>query len=213
MAFRDREDAGRRLAARLAHLAGARPVVLGVPRGGVPVAAQVARALRAPLGVVGVRKVGAPVQPELAIGAVAEGDVAVIDREAARRTGVGPEELTRLVADRRAELAARMRALRGDDPGPDLRDRTAVIIDDGFATGLSDLAAVEAVRRLGAVRVVVAAPVGSDSAVAMLDDAADACVCALVPRRFGSVGRWYTDFEPVGDEEVRTLLADAAGAG
>jgi putative phosphoribosyl transferase len=207
MAFRDREDAGRRLAARLGHLAGARPVVLGVPRGGVPVAAEVARALRAPLGVVGVRKVGAPIQPELAIGAVAEGDVAVIDRETARRTGVGPEEVKRLVAERRAELVERMQALRGDAPGPDVRNRTVVIVDDGLATGLSDLAAVEAVRRLGASRVVVAAPVGSDSAVAMLDDAADACVCVLVPRRFGSVGRWYADFEAVGDEEVRALLA------
>ena len=131
MAFRDREDAGRRLAARLGHLAGARPVVLGVPRGGVPVAAEVARALRAPLGVVGVRKVGAPIQPELAIGAVAEGDVAVIDRETARRTGVGPEEVKRLVAERRAELAERMQALRGDAPGPDVRHRTVVIVDDG----------------------------------------------------------------------------------
>ena len=121
MAFRDRADAGRRLAARLGHLAGGRPVVLGVPRGGVPVAAEVARSLRAPLGVIGVRKVGAPIQPELAIGAVAEGDVAVIDREAARLTGVGPEELERLVAARRAELAERLRALRGDAPGPDLR--------------------------------------------------------------------------------------------
>jgi putative phosphoribosyl transferase len=207
MAFRDREDAGRRLGARLGHLVGGRPVVLGVPRGGVPVAAEVARALRAPLGVVGVRKVGAPIQPELAIGAVAEGDVAVIDREAARRAGVGPQELERLIAERRAELAERLRALRGDAPGPDLRGRTAVIVDDGLATGLSDLAAVEAVRRLGASRVVVAAPVGSDSAVAMLGDAADACVCVIVPRRFGSVGRWYADFEPVGDDEVRAHLA------
>jgi predicted phosphoribosyltransferase len=151
--------------------------------------------------------VGAPIQPELAIGAVAEGDVAVIDREAARRAGVGPQELERLVAERRAELAERLRALRGDTPGPDLRGRTAVIVDDGLATGLSDLAAVEAVRRLGASRVVVAAPVGSDSAVAMLGDAADACVCVLVPRRFGSVGRWYADFEPIGDDEVRAHLA------
>jgi putative phosphoribosyl transferase len=210
MAFRDREDAGRRLAARLGHLAGGSPVVLGVPRGGVPVAAEVARRLRAPLGVIGVRKVGAPIQPELAIGAVAEGDVAVIDREAARRTGVGPEELQRLVADRRAELAERLVALRGDTTVPDVRERTAVIVDDGLATGLSDLAAVEAVRRLGAARVVVAAPVGSDSAVAMLGAAADDCVCVLVPRRFGSVGRWYADFEAVGDEEVLALLRAAA---
>ena len=209
MAFRDRADAGRRLAARLGHLAGGRPVVLGVPRGGVPVAAEVARSLRAPLGVVGVRKVGAPIQPELAIGAVAEAGVAVIDHDAARRTGVGPEELERLVAATRAELADRLRALRGDAAGLDLRDRTAVIVDDGLATGLSDLAAVEAVRRLGAARVVVVAPVGSDSAVAMLGAAADACICAVVPRRFGSVGRWYADFEPVSDEEVRALLRDA----
>ena len=111
MAFRDRADAGRRLAALLGDLAGGATVVLGVPRGGVPVAAEVARALRAPLDVVPVRKVGAPILPELAIGAVAEGGVAVVDREAARRAGVGPDELARLVDARRAELAERVRAL------------------------------------------------------------------------------------------------------
>ncbi len=211
MAFRDRADAGRRLAALLGDLAGEGAVVLGVPRGGVPVAAEVARALGAPLDVAVVRKVGAPVQPELAIGAVAEGDVALVDRAAAARVGVSPAELERLVAGRRAEVAARVRALRGDAPPADLRGATAVIVDDGLATGLSDLAAVESARERGAARVVVAAPVGSEQAVAMLREAAGDCVCVLVPGRFGSVGRWYGDFGPVSDDEVRAILAAARG--
>jgi putative phosphoribosyl transferase len=207
MAFRDRADAGRRLAALLGGLTAERVVVLGVPRGGVPVAAEVARALGAPLDVVVVRKVGAPVQPELAIGAVAEGGVALVDRAAAEHVGVSPAELERLVAARRAEVAARVRALRGDIAPPDLSGATAVIVDDGLATGLSDLAAVESARERGAARVVVAAPVGSEQAVAALRGAADDCVCVLVPGRFGSVGRWYGDFAPVSDHDVRAALA------
>jgi putative phosphoribosyl transferase len=209
MAFRDRVDAGRQLAARLQDLAGGGTVVVGVPRGGVPVAAEVARALGAPLDVVPVRKVGAPILPELAIGAVAEGGIALVDREAARGVGVRPEELEALVAARRAELAERVRDLRGDAPPPDLRGRTAVVVDDGLATGLSDLAAVESVRGRGAARVVVAAPVGSDTAVALLETAADAVVCVVVPRRLGSVGRWYVDFDAVSDDEVLGLLRGA----
>jgi putative phosphoribosyl transferase len=213
MGFRDREDAGRRLAALLRDVAdgGGRAVVLGVPRGGVPVAAEVARELGAPLDVVVVRKVGAPAQPELAIGAVAEGGVAFVDREAARRAGVAPGELEGLVAGRRAEVDARVRALRGDAAARDLDGATAVIVADGLATGLSDLAAVASARGRGAGRVIVAAPVGSEGAVALFRAEADECVCALVPRRFGSVGRWYADFAPVPDEEVRALLARQAG--
>lgn len=212
MAFRDRADAGRRLAALLGDLAGEGAVVLGVPRGGVPVAAEVARALGAPLDVAVVRKIGAPIQPELAIGAVAEGGVALVDRGAAARVGVSPAELERLVAARRAEVEARVRALRGDAPPPDLRGATVVIVNDGLATGLSDLAAVASARERGAARVVVAAPVGSEQAVAMLAAEAGDCVCAVVPRRFGSVGRWYLDFGAVSDDEVRALLADAGAA-
>ena len=211
MAFRDRQDAGRRLATRLAGLRGPRTVVLGVPRGGVPVAAEVARAIGAPLDLVVVRKVGAPIQPELAIGAVAEGDGEVVDRDAARSVGAATGEGELLVADRRAELEARVRALRGDAPPRDLAGAVAVIVDDGLATGLSDLAAVASARGRGAARVVVAAPVGSPQAVEMLAADAGECICALIPRRFGSVGRWYDDFEPVSDDEVRALLA-AGGA-
>jgi putative phosphoribosyl transferase len=215
MAFRDRADAGRQLAGRLRDLAGGDTIVLGVPRGGVPVAAEVARAIGAPLDLVPVRKVGAPILPELAIGAVAEGGVALVDREAASEAGVGDDELARLVEARRAELRDRIEALRGPDPPADLRGLTAVIVDDGLATGLTDLAAVESARLRGAARVIVAAPVGSDTAVAMLDRAADGCVCVVVPRRLGSVGRWYGDFEPVSDEVVLRLLRppDPATAG
>ncbi|MGE0028525.1 MAG: phosphoribosyltransferase [Thermoleophilia bacterium] len=213
MTFRDRQDAGRRLATRLARLGGPGTVVLGVPRGGVPVAAEVARAIGAPLDLVVVRKIGAPIQPELAIGAVAEGGVVRVDREAARRVGVPPAEVERLVADRQGELEGRVRALRGDAPPRDLAGAVAVVVDDGFATGLSDLAAVASARRRGAARVVVAAPVGSPQAVEMLTAEAGECACALIPWRFGSVGRWYDDFGPVSDDEVRALLAagDAPG--
>lgn len=207
MTFRDRQDAGRRLATRLTRLRGPRTVVLGVPRGGVPVAAEVARAIGAPLDLVVVRKVGAPIQPELAIGAVAEGGVALVDREAARRVGAAPVEVERLVAGRRAELEATVRALRRDAPPRDLAGAVAVIVDDGLATGLSDLAAVASARGRGAARVVVAAPVGSSQAVEMLAADAGDCVCALIPRHFGSVGRWYDDFGPVSDDQVRALLA------
>jgi putative phosphoribosyl transferase len=208
MGFRDREDAGRRLAALLRDVPDGRAVVvLGVPRGGVPVAAEVARRLAAPLDLVVVRKIGAPSQPELAIGAVAEGGVAFVDREAARRAGVEEAELERLVAGRRAEVAARVRALRAGAAPSDLVGVTAVIVDDGLATGLSDLAAVASARDRGAGRVIVAAPVASEQALALFRAEADDCVCALVPRRFGSVGRWYDDFASVSDDEVRALLA------
>lgn len=213
MGFRDRRDAGRRLAALLRDVAGDGGrdgvVVLGVPRGGVPVAAEVARELGVPLDVVVVRKVGAPAQPELAIGAVAEGGVAFVDRESARLAGVAPGELDALVAQRRAEMEERVRVLRGDAAPRDLDGATAVIVDDGLATGLSDLAAVASARGRGAGRVIVAAPVASAQAVALFRAEADDCVCALVPRRFGSVGRWYDDFGTVSDEEVRALLAES----
>lgn len=207
MGFHDRRDAGRRLAALLRDVAGDRAVVLGVARGGVPVASEVARELGVPLDVVVVRKVGAPTQPELAIGAVAEGGVAFVDRESARLAGVAPAELERLVASRRAEVEERVRALRGDVPARDLDGATALIVDDGLATGLTDLAAVASARGRGAGRVIVAAPVASEQALALFRAEADDCVCALVPRRFGSVGRWYDDFAAVSDEEVRALLA------
>ena len=185
--------------------------MLGVPRGGVPVAAEVARALGAPLDVAVVRRSGT-LQPELAIGAVAEGGVALVDRGAAARVGVSPAELERLVAARRAEVEARVRALRGDAPPPDLRGATVVIVDDGLATGLSDLAAVASARERGPRGWWWPRQSGPSRPSRCCAAEAGDCVCAVVPRRFGSVGRWYLDFGAVSDDEVRALLADAGAA-
>jgi predicted phosphoribosyltransferase len=211
-AFDDRRDAGRRLAGLLGHLAPEAPVVLGLPRGGVPVAAEVSAALEAPLDVIVVRKLGAPSHPELAIGAVAEGGSLVVDPLLAEHAGVSAEELDRVLARERGELRRRIAALRALRPPADLRGGTAVVVDDGLATGLTVLAAVRAARRRGADRVVVAAPVGSAEAVALLGREADEVVCHTVPRALVGVGRWYRDFSPVPDDEVLALLAGKATA-
>ena len=210
--FDDRREAGRRLAARLGHLAGQRPVVLGLPRGGIPVAAEVAAALGAPLDIVVVRKLGAPADPELAVGAIAEGGSLVVDALLAEHAGVTGEDLDRMLAREREELRRRSRRLRGSRPPADLRGRTALVVDDGLATGLTAVAAARAARRRGAARVVVAAPVGSAQAVALLGPAADEVVCHTVPRGLDGVGRWYRDFSPVPEEEVEALLAGESAA-
>jgi len=175
--FTDRRDAGRQLAAELPCLDLDDPVVVALPRGGVPVAYEVARVLGAPLDVLGVRKLGAPGQPEFAIGAIAEEDVSVLDPETARRTGTTEAVLERTIRLEPAELRRRVRAYRGERPPVPLSGRTAIVVDDGLATGLTVLAAVRAVRRRGAARVVVAAPVGSAQAIALLRSEADKVVC------------------------------------
>jgi putative phosphoribosyl transferase len=204
--FEDRHDAGRRLAAELAGLELDRPVVLAIPRGGVPVAAQVCRALDAPLEILAVRKLGAPGNPELGVGAIAEGGTCVLDGESARRVGMTKELLADAVDREVRELERRVRDYRGRRPVPELEGRTVVIVDDGLATGLTDLAAVRSARGRGAARVVVAVPVGTTSAISLLEEEADAVVCLLVPEVLGGVGAWYADFEPVGEDEVQRLL-------
>ena len=205
--FRDRREAGRQLGERLARLAVDEPLVLGLLRGGVPVAIEVAHALGAPLDLLAVRKLGAPGNPELAVGAVAEGGTGVLDRQLARHLGLTGERLERIVARETQELERRVARLRDGRPPRDVGGRTVVVVDDGLATGLSDLAAVEALRTRGAGRIVVAAPVASREAVALLSEAADEVVCVTVPERLLSVGRWYRDFEQVSDAEVLALLA------
>lgn len=210
--FEDRNDAGRQLAELLVGFADEHPIVLGLPRGGVPVAAQVAHALGAPLDVLTVRKLGAPANPELAIGAVAEDGSTVLDTATVRQLGVTEQELERIIARERHELARRVARFRGAREPVDVHGATVIVVDDGLATGLSDLAAVRALRRRGAGRIIVAAPVGSPQAVTMLGEAADEVVCHTIPRDLYGVGRWYRDFAQVSDDEVLAWLAAAGTA-
>jgi len=207
--FEDRTDAGRRLTAELLGLRGERPLVFGLPRGGIPVAAEVAGGLQAPLEVLVVRKLGAPGNRELAIGAVAEGGTAIVDRALAARVGLTAHALEKVLEREGRELRRQVRRFRDDFAPVDVRGYTALIVDDGLATGLSDLAAVRALRSRHAGRIVVAAPVASPEAVRMLRGEADEVHCHTVPSRLLGVGHWYEDFSPVSDEEVLALLARA----
>lgn len=205
--FADRADAGRELARAVAERVGERDVVvLALPRGGVPVAAEVARVLGAPFDVFVVRKLGAPGAPELAMGAIANGGARVLNDGVLRRLAVPPEEVERVAAREQVELARRLRAYRGDRPPVDVRGRTVVLVDDGLATGATALAAVAAVRGLQPARVVVAVPVGAPDACARVAAAADALVCARTPEHFGAVGLHYADFAQTSDAEVQRLL-------
>lgn len=206
MVFSDRREAGRRLAERLRHLAGDDPVVVALPRGGVPVAVEVAHALGAPLDILAVRKLGAPGHPELAVGAVAEGNVGVLDQRMVGVTSLSDDDLDATLERESAELERRVDVYRAACTPVDLEDRVVIIVDDGLATGLTDLAAVRALRARGARRIVVAAPVGSRAATELLGTEADDVVCAFIPRDLRSVGQWYADFGEVGDDEVLALL-------
>lgn len=205
VAFADRIEAGRLLAQQLARFRGPDLVVLGLPRGGVPVAAQVARELGAPLDVIVVRKLGVPYQPELAMGALGEDGVRVIDEEILRLAGVRPEDVVRVEARERAELEDRVRRFRPGRPRLDLTGRIALLIDDGIATGSTARAACLVARHLGARRVIVAAPVGAPGVEHRLPDA-DEVVCLAEPPGFTAVGNHYRDFSPTSDEEVVALL-------
>jgi putative phosphoribosyl transferase len=210
--FADRRDAGRRLAEILKELDQANPIVIALPRGGVPVAGEIARALDAPLEILAVRKIGAPGRPEFGIGAIAEDGTRVIDEEAIAVLGVRNGELEQIVSRERAELDRRVLAYREERPPPDFRDRTVVIVDDGAATGLTVTAAIRAVRRHKPRRIVLAVPVCSSEALAVLRDEADQVVCLRVPRRLRSVGNWYRDFAQVSDAEVIAELRRPAKA-
>jgi putative phosphoribosyl transferase len=205
--FADRRDAGRRLAEQLRSYARRRRVVvLGLPRGGVPVAYEVALALRAPLDVMVVRKLGVPGQEELAFGAIASGGVRVLNAEVVAEAGLTPEQVERLAAEQLVELEQRERLYRGDVPALNLDGATAIVVDDGLATGATMRAAVEAVR-LRQPRVAIAVPVAAASSARALAGVADAIFCTVTPPRFVAVASWYGDFTPTSDEEVRELLA------
>jgi putative phosphoribosyl transferase len=207
--FADRVDAGRQLATRLQHLRGQDAVVLGLPRGGVPVAFEVAQALDLPLDVIVVRKLGVPYQPELAMGAIGEGGARVLDSRVLAATRVSDDELAAIESRERAELEARVARLRrGRDP-VDLTGRIAVIVDDGIATGSTARVACEVARHLGAARVVVAVPVAPVEVNRGLPGA-DEIVCISAPPEFMAVGYHYRDFSPTSDEEVIVLLDTAA---
>jgi putative phosphoribosyl transferase len=210
MRFRDRSDAGRRLAARLGALRGQDVVVLGLPRGGVPVAYEIAQALGAPLDVILVRKLGVPFQPELGMGAIGEGGVRVIDEEVVRAAGVLPNDLDVVEKREQAELKRRASRYRGTRPGHSLNGRVALVVDDGIATGSTARAACRVARALGARRVVLAAPVAPPAAARELAGEADEVVLLDSPEGFWAIGQFYDDFTQTTDDQVVALLSRAA---
>jgi putative phosphoribosyl transferase len=212
MRFRDRSDAGRRLASRLQFLRSEDVVVLGLPRGGVPVAVEVARTLGAPLDVILVRKLGVPAQPELGLGAIGESGARVINQEVVHYAHVSEAQIAQVEQKERAELQRRAQRFRGDVPHEPLAGRTAVIVDDGIATGSTARAACQVARALGAATVVLAVPVAPPSADRTLRGDADEVICLEMPERFQAIGEWYEDFAQTSDEEVVALLR-AARAG
>ena len=210
MSFRDRTEAGRRLARELARYANrADVVVLGLPRGGIPVAYEVARALEAPLDVFVVRKLGLPGQEELAVGAIASGGVRVVNEKLLKHRRVPAGVLDKIAAREERELVRREGVYRGGRTPVPITGRIAILVDDGLATGASMRAAAAALRRLGPARIIVAVPVGAAETCAELAALADQVVCAETPEPFWAVGNWYDDFSQTTDEEVSELLERA----
>jgi putative phosphoribosyl transferase len=205
--FRDRRAAGRALAARLERLKlDAPPVVVALPRGGVPVAYEVARALAAPLDIALVRKLGAPGQPELGIGAVGEDGTLILDGDTIAARAITRTQIERVVERETGELARRRRLYRGDRPAVDVAGRTAILVDDGIATGVTAIAATRMLRERGAARTIAAVPVCPASAVGQLRHQLGELICLHCPPRFGGVGAWYEDFTQTTDAEVVELL-------
>jgi predicted phosphoribosyltransferase len=210
-AFQDRAQAGRELARELARLdAFTDPLVLALPRGGVPVGYHVARALKAPLDVLIVRKLGHPLQPELAIGALASGGIRVLNREILSQVDLSPSAIDEITEREAAEVVRRERAYRGDATPPAVAGRSAILVDDGVATGSTMSAAVAALRRLGPREVVVAVPVAPPETCARLRREADRVVCLKTPVPFMAIGLWYVSFPQLADQEVQELLSRAA---
>jgi putative phosphoribosyl transferase len=206
--YRNRQEAGRELAGRLLHYAGAADLqVLALPRGGVPVGFEVARGLRAPLDVFVVRKLGVPGQPELAMGAIGSGGIRVINADVVEALGIDEAVLNSVAEREQQELRRRELAYRGDHPPPPLTKRRVILVDDGLATGATMRAAVVSLRTLDPARIVVAVPVAAAEALAEISKLCDEVVCPLTPRRFSAVGEWYDDFAETSDDDVRELLS------
>lgn len=210
--YRDRTDAGKRLGRELAgrNLPG-EILVLGLPRGGVPVAAEVAKTLKAPLDVVIVRKLGVPWQPELAMGALAGGSPPVLDGTIIRALNISKSEVDAAIARETAEIARREKAYRAGHPAPEVQGKTVILVDDGVATGSTMEAGLRSLRGSHPGRLVVAIPVASSEACRLLAEEADDLVCLATPDHFEAVGQWYEDFTQVTDEEVRQLLKQRGG--
>jgi putative phosphoribosyl transferase len=210
MLFRDRREAGRRLAERLRHYAGRDDVVvLALPRGGIPVGYEVTRELGAPLDVFVVRKLGLPGHPEFAMGAIASGGVAVLNQEVINAIGLPEDSLREVIAHEWQELARREHAYRQTERAPPVTGRTVILVDDGLATGSTMLAAIAALRKLKPARIVVAVPVAAPETCEAVGEHVDEIVCAETPEPFRAVGLWYEDFSQTSDEEVQQLLSAA----
>lgn len=211
LVFRDRTDAGRQLGARVADWKADDPVVVGLPRGGVPVAYEVAQALGAPLDILVVRKIGAPGQPELALGAVGEGGIRLYNHDIVDALGVSADQLDRLTDSVCAEVAERTELLRGPRPPLELAGRAVVLVDDGIATGATVRAAMAVLRRREVSEVLLAVPVTAPEALRVLGPLADDLVCLSAPPSFQAVGQYYQDFDQTSDQEVRRLLGVPGG--
>ena len=210
-AYADRRDAGRTLAARLEAYAGRDDViVLALPRGGVPVAFEVAAALKAPLDVFLVRKLGTPGHTELAMGAIASGGIRVVNDDVVRWLGISPDHIDEVAREEQQELERREAAYRNGTSLPSLASRIVILVDDGLATGSTMRAAVEAVKQQRPARVIVAVPVGANETCGELGALADEVICARTPVPFSAVGQWYVDFSQTTDDEVRALLSEHA---
>lgn len=212
--FADRHDAGRLLAAELtSYFDRDDVIVLGLPRGGVPVAYEVAQALRAPLDVFLVRKLGVPGHEELAMGALASGGVMVLNDDVVAAAGIGRDQIEAVAEREQATLTRQEQSFRGERPPLELGGKVAVVVDDGLATGATTRAAVGALRDLGAAAIVVAVPTAPRETCEVLRPEVDELVCAITPDPFTAVGLWYRDFAPVSDEEVRELLGAGSDPG
>jgi len=209
--FRDRRDAGRQLAEAVDLLALDHPIVLALPRGGVPVGHEVARHLGAPLEVFVVRKLGAPGQPEFGIGAIAEDGTSLVDDSSCRGLGVTRRQLDAITATERDELQRRVARYRGDRALPSVADRDVIVVDDGLATGVTARTALEALRRHHPRRLVLAVPVGAPETAAQVEDEGAEVVCLNRPSTFRSVGAWYQEFDQITDDEVLALLGRSPG--
>jgi predicted phosphoribosyltransferase len=208
MFFKDRTDAGRKLAEKLQEMKINNPYVLGLPRGGVPVAAEVAKYLNAPLDVVVVRKLGVPFHPEFAFGAISANDVQYVNERTVEKMNLSEREIKSVDEKERKELQRRIEKYRGDLKYPNINDKTAILVDDGIATGASFKAAIKFTKSLNPERIIIAVPVGAPSSIKELETLVDKLICLHTPDFFSAVGQWYKTFGQTTDEEVKNVLSN-----